>query len=139
MALHILKMAAGVRSLKQIKEWQERNAIKHNGHKAVIHRTRSMPRRRDEIAGKGSLYWVFARHIQARNPLIDIVELEGRKRCGFVLGLPLVPVQPARHRPIQGWRYLEGKDAPPDIRGKMAGGEPLPPELIRELGDLGLL
>jgi len=44
-------------------------------------------------------------------------------------------------RPFQGWRYLDPKDAPPDL-GQSAGGDgiaDLPPHLRRELAELALI
>jgi len=40
-------------------------------------------------------------------------------------------------RPFQGWRYLDPKEAPRDLR-KGRGGDDLPPELSAELAGLGL-
>ena len=41
------------------------------------------------------------------------------------------------HRPFQGWRYFDPKDAPPDVRDIKAGN--LPEKLKMELAELGLL
>ena len=41
-------------------------------------------------------------------------------------------------RAFQGWRYLEMKDAPPDL-AKTKGAKSLPEALQRELAALGLL
>lgn len=39
---------------------------------------------------------------------------------------------------VRGWRYFADKDAPPDLAGApAAGGEP-PPEMARELKEMGL-
>jgi hypothetical protein len=48
-----------------------------------------------------------------------------------------VPVHPWPRRPHQGWRYLKPEDAPPDLR-EGDGGD-MPPEMIAELRELGLL
>jgi hypothetical protein len=42
-------------------------------------------------------------------------------------------------RPFQGWRYLDSKDAPPDLSKADASIAAMPEELRRELRDLGLL
>ena len=44
-----------------------------------------------------------------------------------------------RLRIFQGWRYLEVKDAPVDLPVAADGDEAMPPELVAELRDLGLL
>jgi hypothetical protein len=41
-------------------------------------------------------------------------------------------------RPFQGWRYLEAKDAPHDLKKGRASGDDLPPALRAELAQLGL-
>lgn len=38
---------------------------------------------------------------------------------------------------VRGWRYLEHKDAPPDL-SSIAGADDAPPEMARELKELGL-
>jgi len=49
----------------------------------------------------------------------------------------VVKVSPRPFRPFQGWRYLAAADAPPDLAAAPEAG--LPPELSRELRNLGLL
>lgn len=99
-----------------------------------------VPKRRDEILDGGSLYWVIKGYTAVRQPLIDIrpfVDGEGVSRCHLVYGEEMVLVSPRPRRAFQGWRYLDPKDAPPDI-GKGASGE-MPDKLRRELAELGLL
>ena len=43
---------------------------------------------------------------------------------------------PTPRRAFQGWRYLEGKDAPADL-GPVGGDLQVPAELARELRELG--
>ena len=45
----------------------------------------------------------------------------------------------AAERAFQGWRYLKAEDAPADLATRDGGLMSLPPELRRELADLGLL
>ena len=51
----------------------------------------------------------------------------------------LIPVFEKRHRPFQGWRYLEEKDAPLDLPSGEGGEDTMPMEMAEELRDLGLL
>jgi hypothetical protein len=58
------------------------------------------------------------------------------QRCGLYLDPHLVRTVPQPRRAFQGWRYLEPKDAPVDLK-KMKGGESLPEDLRRRLAELG--
>ena len=62
----------------------------------------------------------------------------GVPHCGLVYDKELVPVVARPERAFQGWRYLEDKDAPPDL-ARTKGAKGLPEALQRELAALGLL
>jgi hypothetical protein len=47
-------------------------------------------------------------------------------------------VRPRPMKPFQGWRYLDDKDAPPDMADLGAKAD-MPEALRRELAGLGLL
>ena len=53
-----------------------------------------------------------------------------------MLSPEIIQVTPTRMRIFQGWRYLEAKDAPPDIGADDAGD--MPAELAAELRDIGI-
>ncbi len=123
--------------------WQKEHlaAQKKRGRTLELkHTTRMVPKRREEILAGGSLYWVIKGHVALRQRLLDIrpfVDSEGVGRCHLVYDKDLVLVSPRPRRPFQGWRYLDAKEAPPDIgKGGAAG---LPDKLRRELAELGLL
>ena len=104
------------------------------------HTTRMVPKRREELLDGGSLYWVIRGYVSLRQSLIDIrpfVDKEGISRCHLVYDKEMVLVSPRPRRAFQGWRYLDAKDAPPDIGKGDADG--LPDMLRRELAELGLL
>ena len=50
-----------------------------------------------------------------------------------------VPVRPRPYRAFQGWRYLDVKDAPPDLDRVAKGTSNMPEPMRRELRELGLL
>jgi hypothetical protein len=58
--------------------------------------------------------------------------------CGLVYDKELIRVVPRRHRPFQGWRYFDPKNAPRDLVSG-APEENLPEEMRQELAELGLL
>lgn len=134
-AVHLLKICVGVDRVEQLEQWQAQRV----GHGETLrHVTRSRPRREDEVLAGGSLYWIIAGAIRVRQRIIglDRVETDTGVKCGLVLAPELVRTEPWARRPHQGWRYLEVKDAPPDLAAA-SGGDDLPPELqvtLREIG-----
>lgn len=144
MALHLLKLCVGAESVEDLGGWIERRlaAMKAAGVEAEqFHTTRMVPKRKEELLDGGSLYWVIKGNIQVRQRLLDIrpfVDAEGISRCNLILEPVLHETSWAPRRPFQGWRYLDPKDAPPDL-GDGSDRSELPPELKRELAVLGLL
>ena len=139
--VHLVKLSVGSEGIEDLARWQ-----KHPGSKGPDgmnrHVTRMWPKRGDEILNGGSIYWVIKGMIQCRQEIArldEVIGADGIRRCGIVLRGPLVPVNPAPKRPFQGWRYLKPEDAPADMGERKAGDTPLPPELARELADMGLL
>jgi hypothetical protein len=142
MTLHLIKLCVGIDSVEHLRAWQTKclaQCKKRKQKPELKHTTRMVPKRRDEILAGGSLYWVIKGYIAVRQPLLDIrpfVDKEGISRCHLVYANDLILVAPRPRRAFQGWRYLIGKDAPPDI-GKAEKG--LPDRLQRQLAELGLL
>lgn len=140
--LHLIKLAVGPRDLSQLRAAQSRRAILDP---PLRHQTRMRPKRAAELLGGGSIYWVVAGLLQARQRLIDIREErwdDGSGCAGLVLDPELVPVAIRPTKPFQGWRYLAVEAAPDDLRGDGAlvvAGADMPESLRRELRLLGLL
>ncbi len=144
MPLHLLKLCVGCDSIADLEEWIE-SERQHSRRRGATfqqrHTTRMFPKRADEIVGQGSLYWVIKGQIACRQTISAIepfVAADGISRCDLVLGRDVIPVAPRPFRPFQGWRYLEAKDAPPDL-ARAAGAAMMPEEMRRELAGLGLL
>jgi hypothetical protein len=141
LTVHLVKLCVGVDSVGELAAWQRDRvrAMRKRGAKAELaHTTRMVPKRVDELLDGGSLYWVIRGVISVRQRLIAIRpfrDKEGVGRCHLVYSPRLVLVSPRPRRAFQGWRYLDVKDAPPDI-GK--ADLSMPDELRRELADLGL-
>lgn len=145
MALHLIKLCVGCDSVKDLRSWiRTRLAEKRKqGLPAEhVHTTRMVPKRAAELADGGSLYWVIRGEVLCRQRLRDIrtmVDAQGIARCQLVLDPQVILVEPRFWRPFQGWRYLEPKDAPPDL-ARTSGRRPdMPEPLRRELHALGLL
>jgi hypothetical protein len=143
MPLHIVKLCVGCDSLAELADWQKKwlKEKRAKGQKPeLVHVTRMTPKRADEVLDGGSLYWVIKGQIAARQQLLAIraVKKNGVPHCGLVHQKDLIPVVARPRRAFQGWRYLEAKDAPPDL-ARTKGAQDLPESLQRELAALGLL
>jgi len=139
MPLHLKKRSVGSTSIDSLREWHE-EVLARRGR--IIHVTRSFPRRAEEILPGGSIYWVIKGKMCARQLIEEFIEVEredGGVSCGIVMTPGLIPVFEKRHRPFQGWRYLEEKDAPLDLPKDAEGEDTMPMEMAEELRDLGLL
>jgi hypothetical protein len=143
MPLHLIKLAVGVEDVEQMAPLQAR---RRNARGNFQHRTRMMPTRAKEVLDGGSLYWVVKGVIQVRQPIVALhrkTDDSGKKYCIIELEPRHVLVAPTSRRPFQGWRYLEARDAPPDLAGRGRGAayvDPdMPKELRSELKKLGLL
>ena len=142
MTLHIIKLCVGVDSLEELADWQKKRLAERKKKKLPLvlqHVTRMTPKRADEVLDGGSLYWVIKGQIAARQKLVALkpVQKEGKPHCALVYEPKLIPVMRRHHRPFQGWRYFDPKDAPADVRDVKAGN--LPEKLKLELAELGLL
>ena len=131
MPLHLTKIAFGCDSLPVLDA-----RLAAHGEQAVL-TTRYRPKREAELAG-GSLYWIIAHRIVARSPILRFEEADGG-RTAIVIAARTIPVATRAKRAHQGWRYLEGADAPPDLTDLGGGAEELPPQLREELSALGLM
>ena len=146
MPLHIIKLAVGCESVKELKSWvaeRIRTAKQKGLPPHHIHITRMTPKRVDEVLDGGSLYWVIRGEIAAREKLIAIEpfrDKDGIGRCRLVMQPKVITVSPRPMRAFQGWRYLTVDGAPADL-GKAAAASvaSMPEPMRRELRDLGLL
>lgn len=130
MALNLIKLCVGVSEVETL----ERNAARSDWR---IVPTRMTPKRAAELEDGGSLYWVIKGVILCRQPILDVSTIgEGAaSRCEIRLESRVIRTAPLARRPFQGWRYLEGKDAPADLTA--VGATDLPGDLVRELRELG--
>ncbi len=145
MPLHLIKLAVGCDSVKELKGWvaERMNTAKQKGlPRRHIHITRMTPKRDQELLGGGSLYWVICGEIAAREKIIAIEpfrDRDGIGRCRLVMQPKVIAVSPRPMRPFQGWRYFRVDAAPPDLGKAAASVAAMPEPLRRELRDLGLL
>lgn len=144
MPLHLQKLCVGAESVEDLREWIAERLEERRRRGAPVeqvHTTRMAPRRVDELLDGGSLYWVIKGVMQVRQRLLavrPIVDSKGVPRCELVLDPVLVVTESQPRRPFQGWRYLDAASAPRDL-DQAAGIEGLPPRLVQDLRELGLL
>ncbi len=133
MPLHMTKIAFRSESPETLRAWLE----SHGPDGEARLTTRYLPKRVEEMAG-GSLYWIHSHILVGRSPILGFQETpEGRH--WIRLEPRLIPVQARPKRAHQGWRYLEGTDAPADLGGEAQGADLMPPALLSELARLGLV
>ncbi len=135
MTLHMIKLCVGCDSVEDLLDWRRMEI--GAGAPWIMH-TRQTPKRSAEIVDGGSLYRVFRGTILCRQAILRVETVgEGvAARCHVTLGHDVVRVAPTPRRAFQGWRYLEPRDAPPDLSND-AFGE-IPQELARQLREAGV-
>jgi len=131
MPLHLIKLCVGIDSVADLRAWRAHRAAQ--GHRSVCP-TRQTPKRAAELLDGGSLYWVIK--VLVRQAIDEIVTEEGGPQpCRIYLQPDLIETAPQPRRAFQGWRYLEAKDAPPDLA--VGGDEAVPQDLAKQLRELG--
>lgn len=134
MALHLTKVAFGISSVDQLAARWEARARSGD----CFLSTRYLPKRHEEVAGQGSLFWIVKHQLVARSPILRFGEADGG-RCAIHLDPAVILVHARPKRAHQGWRYLEHADAPMDLTGDDTGVATLPPVLMGRLTELALL
>jgi len=140
--IHMVKLCVGVSSLEELESYRDERAHwwgAEYGEDVHVHRTRMMPKRAGEMEGVSSIYWVIAGMIVARQPILRLAQYtdaEGKNYCDIIMSRDMVRTIPYPKRPFQGWRYLEPKDAPPDLP---ANGNEGTEAIVADLAKLGLL
>ena len=145
MPLHIIKLAVGCESVKELTGWvaERMQSAKKKGlppHHVTI--TRMTPKRVEDVLAGGSVYWVIRGEIAAREKVIAIEpfrDRDGIGRCRLVMQPKVITVLPRPMRPFQGWRYFADSDAPRDLESAGTGVAAMPEPMRRELRELGLL
>lgn len=139
LALNLIKLAVGAEDLESVARFQARRRRELG---RLLHFTRMMPRRRDELLDGGSIYWVIRGLVRARQRILGIeaaTDREGRAMTALVLDPELIRTEPRSQRAFQGWRYLTAEQAPRDLGQAVDGLEEMPPDMIAELRALGLI
>ncbi|MFZ4540810.1 MAG: DUF1489 family protein [Rickettsiales bacterium] len=143
MTVHLIKLSVGPDSLSDLADWQARRLKELKRARKtpeLMHITRHMPKRATEVLDGGSIYWVINGWLCARQKMLELrpITYNGAPHCGLIHDPELIRIAPRKHRPFQGWRYFNPKDAPRDLVVNELDPT-MPEELRRELSVLGLL
>lgn len=139
--INLIKLSVGTESVEGLAAWHQNKRARTDDH-LPRHVTRMWPRRAAEILNGGSIFWVIKGLIQCRQRIIrldEVIGADGIRRCAIVLEPELHRTQSVTKRPFQGWRYLSGADAPPDLPESRENEDILPVELNRALAEIGVL
>lgn len=145
MTVHLIKLCVGVDTVKELADWQAERLkrLKRAGETPELcHRTLQAPRRREEVLGGGSLYWVIKGFVLVRQRVLDLkpdMKDDGTACCGIVLDAELVTTRAHPRRAFQGWRYLDAADAPPDAKVGDGVDDELPRGMREDLRELRLI
>lgn len=140
--IHMVKLCVGVASVQELESYRDQRAHwwgADYGEDVHVHRTRMMPKRAQEMAGKSSIYWVIGGIVACRQPILRLqpyTDGEGKTYCDIIMAKDMYRTVPHPKRPFQGWRYLPVGDAPPDLA---ANGNEGAEEIAAELALLGLI
>lgn len=137
-SLNLMKLCVGAEGPEDLQQWQRQRY----GGDPAMHVTRMWPKREEELLAGGSIYWVFKGVMLARQRLLRLDERigeDGIRRCALILDPDLVRVAAVPRRPFQGWRYLKGSEAPPDLSAGRVSDDPLPPDVAAALAEMGLV
>ena len=132
--LHLTKVAFGAASAEHLAE----RLLQRAAEGPLFLTTRYLPKRHEEIAGAGSLYWIIKHQLVARSPILYFGEADGG-RVAIHIHPDLIRIRAHPRRAHQGWRYLEHADAPPDLAGAADGLADVPPRLVGKLVELALI
>jgi hypothetical protein len=151
MPIHLLKTAVGISDIAELRarqatragRWPVQERESGEDRDVVYGYTRRRPTRDGEVLDGGSIFWIIKGVINVRQRILGLeesVDGEGKAFCLMVFDPELIETVGRRKKPIQGWRYLEPSDAPADLVGPIADGDDtLPPDLARELRNMGVM
>ncbi len=138
--VNLLKLCVGAEKVEDLTDWQA-SARAKGPDGLPRHITRMWPKREAEVLNGGSIYWVFKGVILARQRILRFDEVDrgdGITRCALVLQPRVIRTEAIPKRPFQGWRYLDPKDAPRDLKEGRSGDAALPPQLEAALAEIGV-
>ena len=145
MTVNLLKPAFRVNDIHEFARRQKNFYMRtEDGEILYPVRTTRRPARIDDLLNGGSVYWVVKNQISCRQEIMDIAEIppdtpEDKAVYLFLCDPKIILTQPLPQKHFQGWRYLKPDRAPKD-RGVFDENQKRPPpEMEKDLTELGLL
>ncbi len=147
MTVHLLKPALRISDVfafaERQKQWHMEYAPSESGMAFPVWTSRK-PARIDEMLDGGSVFWIVKKAIQVRQAIIGFENYEGNAKGDkpsylIMCDTQLIRTHPISKNPFQGWRYLEGANAPKDIAPIRDEDERPPAEMEKELREAGLI
>ena len=138
MSYHLKKIAVGIETIERL--YVRQKMIKET-YGTILHTTRNMPKKREDLIKTGSMFWIIKRKVLVRQKILDILSVirsDGSKGCEIELDKKLIRVIPTPMKPFQGWRYYLEEDIPRDLNLDEETDENLPDDINAELIKLGL-
>ena len=145
MPLHLIKLAVGCESVKELRGWvaeRMKTAKKKGLPQRHVHITRMTPKRIEEILAGGSLYWVIRGEIAAREKIVAVEpfrDRDGIGRCRLVMQPKVIAVSPRSMRPSARPGSVASRSGAPASRaGAISPKMRLPPISPRRLREVSL-
>lgn len=134
MTLNLIKLCVGCDTVEDLIAWWRASL---GPDQPWTMRTRQTPKRAAELIDGGSLYRVYKGFILSRQRILDVKTVGAgvTARCEVTLDHDVILTVPTPRRAFQGWRYLDGKEAPADLA--RSGEGDVPTELARRLREIG--
>ena len=120
--LHLMKLAVGIRDPAHLRHMHAHRTA-HDP--PLRHLTRHRPRRAEEIAGAGSMFWVIGGTMLVRQAILEIVPAErddGSACAAILLGPALVAVLGRPRQGVPGLALPAGGRRPARPGSGYAGG-----------------
>ena len=85
MSYHLKKIAVGIETIERL---YVRQKMIRETYGTILHTTRNMPKKREDLIKTGSMFWIIKRKVLVRQKILDILSVirnDGSKGCEIEL------------------------------------------------------